>query len=137
MKKLFVSLLFAGIISFQGSSAGMYIAQCDVDQFISPFHVESLAEYVSGTVIEKGQSIENGEVINSSVVWIPTYYGYHTFLSVLDSYILNHTSITMLTTWRLDDRNFYIIYLSEKDILIKIIYDSENSLLFLSLPVGY
>ena len=102
----------------------------------SPFS-ESLAEFVSGIVLEQGVDMQDGEEVSSSVIWIPTYYGYHTFLGVLDSYIHDHTSITALKTRRLPDRNFYVIDLTEKEISIRIIYDSANSLLLLSMPPGY
>ena len=102
----------------------------------SPFS-ESLAEFVSGIVLEQGVDMQDGEEVSSSVIWIPTYYGFHTFLGVLDSYIHDHTSITTLKTRRLADRNFYVIYLIEKEISIRIIYDSANSLLLLSMPPGY
>lgn len=102
----------------------------------SPFS-ESLAEFVSGIVLEQGVDMQDGEEISSSVIWIPTYYGYHTFLGVLDSYIHEHTSITTLKTRRLANRNFYVIYLIEKDISIRIIYDSANSIIRLTMPPGY
>jgi len=102
----------------------------------SPFS-ESLAEFVSGIALEQGVDMQDGEEISSSVIWIPTYYGYHTFLGVLDSYIHEHTSITTLKTRRLANRNFYVIYLIEKDISIRIIYDSANSIIRLTMPPGY
>jgi len=102
----------------------------------SPFS-ESLAEFVSGIALEQGVDMQDGEEISSSVIWIPTYYGYHTFLGVLDSYIHEHTSITTLKTRRLANRNFYVIYLIEKDISIRIIYGSANSIIRLTMPPGY
>ena len=98
---------------------------------------ESLAEFVSGIILEQGQIIEDGELINLSVIWIPTYYGYHTFLGVLDSYIINHTSITRMTTWRLAEKNSYVIHLTETNLSVKIIYDTINSQLSLTFPLGY
>ncbi|MFO7923129.1 MAG: hypothetical protein R6U58_05505 [Bacteroidales bacterium] len=98
---------------------------------------ESLAEYVGGVVVEQETGFLDGEEIFTSVIWIPTYYGYHSFMGVLDNYILNHTTITSLRTWRLEDRNFYVIHLSQKNLSVRIIYDSRDSLLMLSLPPGY
>lgn len=98
----------------------------------------SLAQYVSGVVLEQEENIEGGKKVISSVVWIPTYYGYHTFMGVLDSYIQNQTTISRLRTRRVAaDRNHYIIMLSDKDVSITIIYDTVNSLLIMSAPPGY
>lgn len=98
----------------------------------------SLAQYVSGVVLEQEDNIEGGKKVISSVVWIPTYYGYHTFMGVLDSYIQNQTTISRLRTRRVAaDRNHYIIMLSDKDVSVTIIYDTVNSLLIMSAPPGY
>ncbi|MFP4365766.1 MAG: hypothetical protein ACLFQA_01605 [Bacteroidales bacterium] len=98
---------------------------------------ESLAEHVSGIILEKDPLTGDEEDLNSSVMWIPTYYGYHSFLGVLETFIQKYTNFTRLRTWRLADRNFYVIHLSQDDISIKIIYDSRESLLLLSLPLGW
>jgi hypothetical protein len=98
---------------------------------------ESLAEYLKGQVIEQDPGLLNGIEIFSSVIRIPTYYGYHTFLGVLDSFVVMHTTLTSLKTWRMSDRNFYVIHLSRDDISIRIIYDSRNSLLLMTVPAGY
>ncbi len=98
----------------------------------------SLAQYVSGVVLEQEDNLEGGKKVISSVVWIPTYYGYHTFMGVLDSYIQNQTTISRLRTRRVAaDRNHYIIMLSDKDVSVTIIYDTVNSLLIMSAPPGY
>jgi hypothetical protein len=98
---------------------------------------ESLAEHVQGRVLEHDrESVDNGRTW-SSVIWIPTYYGYHTFLGVLDSFIAGHTALTSLRTWRLADRNFYVILLSQKNVSVRIVYDSRNSLLMLTAPAGF
>ncbi len=98
---------------------------------------ESLAEHVQGKVLEHDrESVDNGRTW-SSVIWIPTYYGYHTFLGVLDSFIAGHTALTSLRTWRLADRNFYVILLSQQNISVRIVYDSRNSLLMLTAPAGF
>ena len=98
---------------------------------------ESLAEYVNGVVLEQESAIHNTGEFSSSVIWIPTYYGYHTFLGVLDTFVHTNTTFTSLRTRRMENRNFYVIDLSEGDILIRIIYDSANSLLRLTMPPGY
>ena len=98
---------------------------------------ESLAEHVQGRVLEHDrESVDDGRTW-SSVIWIPTYYGYHTFLGVLDNYVASHTALTSLRTWRLADRNFYVILLSQKNVSVRIVYDSRNSLLMLTAPAGY
>lgn len=99
---------------------------------------ESLARHVSGIVRkDQGPVLEEGEMVDSSVIWIPTYYGYHTFIGVLDNYLMHHTSITSMRTWRMEERKYWAIHLSGKDVSIKIIYDSLDSLLLLSLTPGY
>ncbi len=98
---------------------------------------ESLADYVNGIVIEQESEIPDGGELSSSVIWIPTYYGYHTILGVLDTYVHSNTTFTSLRTKRMADRNFYVIDLSEDEILIRIVYDSANSLLRLTMPSGY
>ncbi len=98
---------------------------------------ESLADYVNGIVLEQESDIHNTGEFSSSVIWIPTYYGYHTFLGVLDTYVHSNTTFTSLRTRRLDNKNFYVIDLSEGEILIRIIYDSVNSILRLTMPPGY
>lgn len=99
---------------------------------------ESLARHVSGIVRkDQGPALEDGEMIDSSVIWIPTYYGYHSFIGVLDNYLLHHTSITSMRTWRMEERKYWAIHLSGKDVSIKIVYDSLDSLLLLSLTPGY
>jgi hypothetical protein len=123
-------------------SAPLYLQDSLMADVISddtrPTFSESLAEYVSGVVLDQEDNIENGKAVISSVVWIPTYYGYHSFIGVLDTYIQNQTSISGLRTRRLAaDRNHYVIMLSDKDVSVKIIYDTVNSLLFMSAPPGY
>lgn len=98
---------------------------------------KSLATYLNGTLKEENQYIEEGRRVNSSVILIPTYYGYHSFLGVLDSYILNHTDITSLRTWRLAENNIYVILLTDNHTSVRILYDPVNSLLLLTAPVGY
>ncbi len=98
---------------------------------------ESLADFVSGKVLEQDPAFQNGRPVCTSVVWIPTYYGYHSFLGVLDSFIAKHTTITSLRTWRLADRNLYVIHLSQENISVSIIYDLRDSLLLLTTPPGY
>jgi hypothetical protein len=96
---------------------------------------ESLANHLDGKLIEEDRT-GNGNTW-SSVIWIPTYYGYHSFLGVLDTFIAAHTALTSLRTWRLADRNFYVIQLWQNNISVRIIYDSRNSLLMLTTPAGY
>ena len=97
----------------------------------------SLASHLSGVVLKYEPSAPGSDGPDSSVIRIPTYYGYHSFMGVLDNYILNHTTITVLKTRRMDDRNFYMISLLDKSRSIEIIYDSVNSILMLTLPHGY
>jgi hypothetical protein len=101
-----------------------------------PF-TQSLAKHVSGTVIEERFEIRNGQTFNASVIKIPGYYGYHSILGVLDTYVLYQTDLTSLKTWRMADRNFHVINLDGKNISVSIIYDSRESLLLLYLPPGY
>ena len=97
----------------------------------------SLASHLSGVVLKYEPSASGSDGPDSSVIRIPTYFGYHSFMGVLDNYILNHTTITVLKTRRMNDRNFYMISLLDKSRSIEIIYDSVNSLLMLTLPHGY
>lgn len=98
---------------------------------------ESLADHVQGKVLEQDRESHDAGMTWSSVIWIPTYYGYHSFLGVLENYIAAHTAFTTLRTWRMADRNFYVIQLGQRNISVRIIYDSRNSLLMLTGPAGY
>jgi hypothetical protein len=98
---------------------------------------ESLAMVVSGTILEQGEGIVDGNVINSSVIRIPGYYGYHSFLLVLDNFIAYNTSLTKLRTWRMEEKNFYVIDITGQNIAVRIVYDTHASLIMLSLPTGY
>ncbi len=136
--KLFVfipAFLFMPV-HYSGATGNVDISAADTCAARNTF-TESLAEYVQGSIIEPEQGSADDDQVWSSLVWIPTYYGYHTFLGVLDNFIAGHTSLTSLRTWRLEDRNFYVILLSRKNISIKIIYDSRNSLLMLTGPVEF
>ena len=73
----------------------------------------------------------------TTVMWIPTYYGYHSFMGVLDSYIVKHTSLTLMRTGRMAERRLYVIHLSQENISVTIMYDSLDSLLYLTTPEGY
>ncbi len=137
MIKLRTILFICFFVSAQFSHAENIILPSIDDHKEDSGFSRSLAKYVSGIVLEQGSEVRDGELIDTSVIWIPTYYGYHNFLGVLDNYIIHHTSITTLRTWRMADRNYYVINLGKKDFLINIIYDSRNSLLMLSHPPGY
>jgi hypothetical protein len=101
-----------------------------------PF-TESLARFVSGTILEQGEGTEDGKFVNSSVIRIPGYYGYHSFLLVLDNFIAYNTSLTKLRTWRMEEKNYYVIDISGKNIAVRIVYDTHASIIMLSLPTGY
>jgi hypothetical protein len=135
MIKHYFAFLFVLIISLQYSYAGYCNPASDDRGGEKLTFAESLADFVSGKIIEHDPG--SGIKIYSSVIRIPTYYGYHSFLGVLDNYIAKHTSITSLRTWRLEDRNFYVIHLSQEKISVTIIYDMQNSLLLLTTPAGY
>jgi hypothetical protein len=101
----------------------------------TPSFAESLADHLDGKLLENDRT-GDGKTW-SSVIWIPTYYGYHSFLGVLDAFIAAHTALTSLRTWRLADRNFYVIQLWQNNLSVRIIYDSRNSILMLTTPAGY
>ncbi len=98
---------------------------------------ESLAWYVNGEIIEKRSDCSDGGKTDYSEILIPRYYGYHSFLGVLDSFVARHTSITHLQTWQLADRNFHVIHLRGENVYVKIIYDLRDSMLLLTTPAGY
>jgi hypothetical protein len=125
------------IISLQTSFGGRRTLCSDERVSDKATFAESLAEFVSGKVLEQDPDFQNGRPVCTSVVWIPTYYGYHSFLGVLDSFIIKHTAITSLRTWRLADRNLYVIHLSQENISVSIIYDLRDSLLLMTTPPGY
>jgi hypothetical protein len=101
-----------------------------------PF-TQSLANHLSGTVIEEKFEIRHGQAVNASIIRVPGYYGYHSILGVIDTYILYQTNLTSLKTWRMANRNFYVIHLNGDNITLSIVYDAQQSLLLLSLPPGY
>jgi hypothetical protein len=135
MKKQYLSLILVLFFSLQHSFAGSRHLAYDDRGCGKLTFAESLADFVSGKIIEHDPG--SGIKVYSSVIRIPTYYGYHSFLGVLDNYIAKYTSLTSLRTWRLADRNFYVIHLSQEKVSVTIIYDMQNSLLLLTTPAGY
>ncbi|MGF1586494.1 MAG: hypothetical protein ACFCUM_14305 [Bacteroidales bacterium] len=130
--KLLLIFLFSPL-----SWAGDNIFTANIEYKEKLLFTESLAMFVSGTILEQGEGTVDGKIINSSVIRIPGYYGYHSFLLVLDNFIAYNTSLTAMRTWRMDEKNFYVIDISGKNMAVRIVYDTHASVIMLSLPAGY
>lgn len=122
---------------FPLSLAGDNIFTANIEYKEKLLFTESLAMFVSGTILEQGEGRVDGNIINSSVIRIPGYYGYHSFLLVLDNFIAYNTTLTALRTWRMEEKNFYVIDISGKNMAVRIVYDTHASIIMLSLPTGY
>lgn len=136
MKNLFFTVIAALLFSLQLSNASVNEQPGGIALSKSLF-CESLAQFVSGNILKMENSFEDGKAVITTVMWIPTYYGYHSFMGVLDSYIVKHTSLTLMRTWRMAERRLYVIHLSQENISVTIMYDSLDSLLYLTTPEGY
>jgi hypothetical protein len=135
MRVLIVIILLLLFFPFSRAGDNIFTANIEFKDRL-PF-TESLAIFVSGTILEQGEGTEDGIIINSSVIRIPGYYGYHSFLLVLDNFIAYNTSLTAMRTWRMEEKNFYVIDISGKNITVRIVYDTHASIIKLSTPTGY
>jgi hypothetical protein len=137
MRKFTLQLLLLVFIAAQVSLAGEKIFSSAIEFKEKLPFTEALAVYVCGTIMEQHPGTEDGRTINSSVIRIPGYYGYHSFLLVLDNFIAYNTSLTKMRTWRMEEKNFYVIDITGSNIAVRIVYDTHASIIMLSLPKGY
>lgn len=135
--RIFIVKLLLMFLFFPLSLAGDNIFTANIEYKEKLLFTESLAMFVSGTILEQGEGRVDGNIINSSVIRIPGYYGYHSFLLVLDNFIAYNTTLTALRTWRMEEKNFYVIDISGKNMAVRIVYDTHASIIMLSLPTGY
>jgi hypothetical protein len=135
--RIFIVKLLLIFLFFPLSLAGDNIFTPNIEYKEKLLFTESLAMFVSGTILEQGEGRVDGNIINSSVIRIPGYYGYHSFLLVLDNFIAYNTALTAMRTWRMEEKNLYVIDISGKNMAVRIVYDTHASIIMLSLPTGY